>query len=85
MFLNNRLNTKLWNNVDVGNPCLCFVHSYSVIPRNIPFMIQRDELVCKPSNSSHIILKTYISAISCGACVRPMLLFDLILSLHQTI
>jgi len=45
---------------------LVFVHSFCVIPSNIPFVIQRNVLVCKQSNSRHVGLQTYIAAV--GRC-----------------
>ena len=44
----------------------CFVHSYCVIPSNIPFVIQHDVLVCKQSDRRHDSLQTYITAV--GHC-----------------
>jgi len=44
----------------------CFVHSYCVIPSNIPFVIQRDVLVCEQSDLRHDSLQTYITAV--GRC-----------------
>jgi len=40
------------------------VHSYCVIPSNIPFVIQRDVLVCEQSDRRHDSLQTYITAVS---------------------
>jgi len=36
----------------------CFVHSYCVIPNNIPLVIQRDVLVCEQSDRQHDSLQT---------------------------
>ena len=44
----------------------CFVHSYCVIPSNIPFVIQRDVLVCEQCDRRHDSLQTYITAV--GRC-----------------
>jgi len=44
----------------------CFVHSYCVIPSNIPFVIQRDVLVYEQSDRRHDSLQTYITAV--GRC-----------------
>jgi len=44
----------------------CFVNSYCVIPSNIPFVIQRDVLVCEQSDRWHVSLQTYIAAV--GRC-----------------
>ena len=38
------------------------MHSYCVIPSNIPFVIQRDVLVCEQSDRRHVSLQTYITA-----------------------
>ena len=45
---------------------LCFMHSYCVIPRNIPFVIQRDVLVSGQFDRRHDSLQTYITAV--GRC-----------------
>jgi len=42
------------------------VHSYCTIPSNIPFVIQRDVLVCKQSDRRRDSLQTYITAV--GRC-----------------
>jgi len=42
------------------------VHSYCVIPSNIPFVIQRDVLVYEQSDRRHDSLQTYITAV--GRC-----------------
>jgi len=42
------------------------VHSYSVIPSNIPLVIQRDVLVCEQSDRRHASLQTYITEV--GRC-----------------
>ena len=42
------------------------MHSYCVIPSNIPFVIQRDVLVCEQSDRRHDSLQTYITAV--GRC-----------------
>jgi len=42
------------------------VHSYSVIPSNIPFVIQRDVLVYEQSDRRHDSLQTYITAVDTG-------------------
>jgi len=39
------------------------VHSYCVIPSNIPFVIQRGVLVCEQSDRRHDSLQTYISTV----------------------
>jgi len=67
----------------------CFVHSYCVIPSNVPFMNQHDALVCEQSDHWHDSLQTYITAVS--RCFlwhiqTPNLLFIiLILILHLTV
>ena len=43
-----------------------FVHSSCVIPSNIPFVIQRDVLVCEQSDRRRDSLQTYITAV--GRC-----------------
>jgi len=45
---------------------LCSVHSYCAIPSNIPFVIQRDLLVCEQFDRRHDSLQTYITAL--GRC-----------------
>ena len=42
------------------------MHSYCVVPSNIPFVIQRDVLVCEQSDRRHDSLQTYITAV--GRC-----------------
>jgi len=42
------------------------VHLYCVIPSNIPFVIQRDVLVCEQSDRRHDSQQTYIAAL--GRC-----------------
>jgi len=42
------------------------VHSYCVIASNIPFVIQRDLLVCEQSDRRHDSLQTYLIAV--GRC-----------------
>jgi len=42
------------------------VHPYCVIPSNIPFVIQRDVLVCEQFNRRHDSLQTYMTAV--GRC-----------------
>ena len=42
------------------------MHSYCVIPSNIPFLIQHDVLVCEQSDRRHDSLQTYLTAV--GRC-----------------
>jgi len=65
----------------------CFVHPYYIIPSNIPFVIQRDVIVCEQSNRRHNSLQTYLKSVtvSCGAFRHSTLLFViLVLIRHQT-
>jgi len=52
--------------VIVDTLVLCFVHSFCVIPSNIPFVSHSDVLVCEQSDRRHDSLQTYITAI--GRC-----------------
>ena len=50
----------------------CFVHSYCVIPSNVPFMNQHDALVCEQSDHWHDSLQTYINLHNCSESLFPM-------------
>jgi len=41
--------SAVWEKLEY--PLAIIIDSYCVIPRNIPFVIQRDVLVCEQSNS----------------------------------